>query len=455
MKSLSTSFSIPLIFIVILNSNLLLAQCESVSNNSASETGPYNVESISEEDGMRNGPDYSGATLFYPENAEPPFASIIIVPGYATLESTIHDWGPFLASHGIVTMTIGTNSIFDQPEDRKDALLDALVTMKNENTRVNSPIYNSIDTNRFALGGWSMGGGGAQLAAVEDNSSSIKAIIAMCPWLNTLTLSSSDLNHDSPVLIFSGQIDAISPPVVHANVHYNFTPQNTDKLIYEIEFASHLVANGPEGGDGEVGRIALSWLKKYLIEDDCYCPLLLDTPNNASYYMTNVECEEFSSQSIDFNSGWSMVSSHISPSNTDFVLLTAPISESMVIAKDNFGAAYLPSWDYNGIGNWQDGQGYLVKMSTNELLIIEGTLIIPEENPISLSVGWNTIAYLPLEPINAEIVFSELTENNILVIAKDYIGNAFLPAWGFNGIGELETGKGYQLKVNSSSILQY
>ena len=65
-------------------------------------------------------------------------------------------------------MTIGTNSIFDQPEDRKDALLDALVTIKDENTRVSSPLYNSIDTNRFALGGWSMGGGGAQLAAVED-----------------------------------------------------------------------------------------------------------------------------------------------------------------------------------------------------------------------------------------------------------------------------------------------
>ena len=75
----------------------------------------------------------------------------------------------------------------------------------------------------------------------------------MCPWLNTLSLSSSDLNHDSPVLILSGQIDAISPPGLHANVHYNFTPQSTDKLIYEIAFTSHLVANGPEGGDGEVG----------------------------------------------------------------------------------------------------------------------------------------------------------------------------------------------------------
>ena len=454
MKSLSVAFLIQIIILlIILNSNLLLAQCESVNNNSASETGPYNVESISEEDGMRNGPNYSGATLFYPENAVPPFASIVIVPGYATLESSIQNWGPFFASHGIVTMTIGTNSIFDQPEDRKDALLDALETMRYENSRINSPMYNSIDTNRFALGGWSMGGGGAQLAAVEDPS--LKAVIAMCPWLNTLTLSSSDLNHSSPVLIFSGQIDAISPPGVHANVHYDFTPQSTDKLIYEIELASHLIANGPEGGNGEVGRIALSWLKKYLIEDDCYCPLLLDIPNNASYYMTNVECVELSSQSIDFNSGWSMVSTHISASNTDFAFLTSPITESMIIAKDNFGAAYLPNWDYNGIGNWQDGQGYLVKMSTNEILIIEGTQLIPEENPISLNQGWNTIAYLPLEAINAEIAFSELTENNNLVIAKDYIGNALLPEWSFNGIGNLETGKGYQLKVNSSSTLQY
>ena len=86
MKSLSTSFSI--IFNIILNSNVLLAQCEYVSNNSASETGPYNVESISEEDGMRNGPDYSGATLFYPENAVPPFATVSYT--HLTLPTT-HD----------------------------------------------------------------------------------------------------------------------------------------------------------------------------------------------------------------------------------------------------------------------------------------------------------------------------------------------------------------------------
>ena len=36
--------------------------------------------------------------------------------------------------------------------------------------------------------------------------------------------------------------------------------------------------------------MALSWLKKYLIEDSCHCPLLLDTPVTASGYLTNITC---------------------------------------------------------------------------------------------------------------------------------------------------------------------
>ena len=81
MKSLSVAFLIRrILLLVILNPNILLAQCESVNNNSASEIGPYNVESISEEDGMRNGPNYSGATLFYPENGTPPLQVLLLFP---------------------------------------------------------------------------------------------------------------------------------------------------------------------------------------------------------------------------------------------------------------------------------------------------------------------------------------------------------------------------------------
>jgi hypothetical protein len=78
------------------------------------------------------------------------------------LKSTIN-WGPFLASHGIVTMTIGTNSGSDPPDTRKDALLDALETIKSEQTRMGSPLMGKLALDALATMGWSMGGGGTLL----------------------------------------------------------------------------------------------------------------------------------------------------------------------------------------------------------------------------------------------------------------------------------------------------
>ena len=447
--------SVLMSFLLLLMYGNTFAQCESVTIGSATNFGPYTVETLTEWDGIRNGPNYFGATIYYPSNATAPFASITIVPGYFSAESTIQNWGTFYASHGIVSMTIGTNSIFEYPEYRAEALIDALETIKQENTRLNSPLYGDIDMNRFAVSGWSMGGGGAQLAASLDPS--LKAVIALCPWLDTSTLSPSTLNHSVPTLIFSGEADGIAVPSIHANVHYNFIPNTTDKLIYEIENGTHLVANGPEGGNGEVGRMALSWLKKYLLDDNCYCPLLLEIPVTASNYMTNITCESTSTstQSIIFNEGWSIVSAYILPENTEFSNVIAPIVENIIIAKNYAGSTYLPDWDFNGIGEWQEGQGYLVKMSTTETLIIEGEQLMPENSPIDLLAGWNMIAYLRTEAASTDLVFSDLADAENLVIVKDYTGNVFLPDWDFNSIGNLEPGKGYQLKVNNASTLQY
>ncbi|MFT4903329.1 MAG: dienelactone hydrolase, partial [Thalassomonas sp.] len=265
--------------------------CSAITISSSTNTGVNLVSTYLESDGIRNGTDYYGSTIYYPQNTTSILASIIIVPGYLNFESSMQNWGPFLASHGIVCMTIGTNNIFDLVNDRKEALQDALISLKAENTRVNSPLFNKLNTSRVALAGWSMGGGGAQLAAVED--STIKAIIALCPWIDPMQISVNSLIHDVPVLFFSGQFDAVAPSSTHANIHYNYTPSTTDKLIYEISSGGHTVANVPSGGQGEVGRMALSWLKKYLIEDYCYCPLLLDTPLTASIYQTNVTCSTY------------------------------------------------------------------------------------------------------------------------------------------------------------------
>ena len=37
--------------------------------------------------------------------------------------------------------------------------------------------------------------------------------------------------------------------------------------------------------------MVLSWLQTYLLEDTCYCPILLTPPNTASSYMTNIDCD--------------------------------------------------------------------------------------------------------------------------------------------------------------------
>jgi len=264
------------------------SDCSSVTISSATNSGANTVNTYLESDGIRDGDDYYGSTIYYPENTSGLLPSIIIIPGYANPESSIQAWGSFLASHGIVCMTIGTNSVFDLVNDRKEALKDALISLKAENNRTNSPLFNNLDTNLIALGGWSMGGGGAQLVAVEHPG--IKAILAFCPFIETSVVSPSLLNHSTPILIFSGQIDVVAPPGAHADIQYDYTPSSTKKLKYEVFGGGHTIANTPLGGFGEVGRMGLSWLKKYLVNDSCYCALLLDTPTTASDYETNIDC---------------------------------------------------------------------------------------------------------------------------------------------------------------------
>tara|TARA_B110000503_G_C7133977_1_gene408020 strand:+ start:606 stop:1703 length:1098 start_codon:yes stop_codon:yes gene_type:complete len=277
-----------LTLISLLFTNVVSAQCDNITVENLTNPGVFEVKTLTEADGIRNGSDYFGATIYYPENATPPFASIAIVPGFLSYPSSIEEWGPFYASHGIVTIIIGTNSIYDFPELRANALLDALETIKQENTRTSSPLEGALDLNKLAVSGWSMGGGGAQRAAVLDNS--IAAVVALCPWL-----PDPEINHQSPVLIFSGENDTVAPHSEHADIHYNTTPNTTDKLLFEVESGDHYVANTPNGGDGLVGQIALSWLKIHLEENNCYCPLLTDNllidTEISSKILQNFQCE--------------------------------------------------------------------------------------------------------------------------------------------------------------------
>ena len=279
--------------------------------------GPYGVERIRERDGLRNGPKYAGATIYYPvikavdgdqdpsvqggeedavddeiaeDKVKTPaltgLSSVVLIPGFMGPERSMSRWGPYLASHGIVVMTIGTNNLGVNPDARGEALVDGLVTIRAENEREGSPLLGRLDPESVAVGGWSMGGGGAQVAATLDPS--IKAVLALCPWKPRPYLS-----HDVPVFFLGGERDGPAPVKKHALNHYDALPDRTPKLLYEVRGGGHSLPLNPKYAAGDVGRFSLAWLKVYLDDDDSWRPILEARPDNASRFLIELpEAEE-------------------------------------------------------------------------------------------------------------------------------------------------------------------
>ena len=255
----------------------------------ARAAGPFDVERVRERDGLRNGPRYRGATIYHPvkkvaaDGVEPPtpparLASVVLVPGFMASERSMSRWGPFLASHGFVVMTIGTNGFGDNPDARGAALVDGMVTLRAENERAESPLFGRLDPDRIAVGGWSMGGGGAQVAATLDPS--IKAVLAFCPWKPR-----PHLTHDVPVFFLGAEKDGPAPVRKHALPHFERLDDTTPKLLYEVRGASHNLPMNPRYAGGDVGRFTLAWLKVFVDGDSAWLPLLQSRPENASRFM--------------------------------------------------------------------------------------------------------------------------------------------------------------------------
>ena len=341
--------------------------CDSVSLDNINNPGPYSFQTIVESNGMRNGPEYLGATLYYPIGAEGSLPSLILVPGFVSPESAVSAWGPYLASNGIIVMTIGTNTPTDLPEDRANALLDAAQTLQEENNREASPVYQQIDINKISVGGHSMGGGGAQIAATLDQS--LKSVISLNPWIQQWLVDYEYLNHTVPHLIISGQYDNIANVNEHANIHYDYTPNTTPKAIYEIENGSHSTGRFPSTANNYVGKIVLSWLNYFANDNDCYFPLLLEYPEQASIYQNNFE-------TFGFNENQHYLINYYPNPAIDFITLKSDFNNNeKYLILNNLGQIVLDGEIRNNheiinLSNLSSGI-YVLKVKNNTLKIIK------------------------------------------------------------------------------------
>jgi dienelactone hydrolase len=270
------------------------------TSTSASAAGPYMTMSYAANASVRStmAYDVTSAHIFYPVGATPPYAALSVVPGFTAAESSIEEWGPFLASWGFVVMTFGTSNPSTGASDtsvwppvREAALIDALTTIKGENTRSASPLNGKLDLTRLGVAGWSMGGGGTLLAA--NDHPDLKAAMGIEPWNPNTTYPMDTV----PTLMFAGTADGLAGPPMPQD-QYMSIPSTTPKTLLEFQGGTHYVATSPtnSGTDmapdttstGTVARFGLSWMKVFLECDTRFRPFLLVKPSDAAEFDTTL-----------------------------------------------------------------------------------------------------------------------------------------------------------------------
>lgn len=90
----------------------------------------------------------------------------------------------------------------------------------------------------------------------------------------------------------------------------------------------------------------------------------------------------------------------------------------------------------------------MIKSNEESFLEVFGDKVSPDSVAINLVSGWNFVPYLRDSPANIEDVFSELIENNNLIIAKDYQGGIWMPDYSIDNLDSLYPGQGYIMKLN-------
>lgn len=221
--------------------------------------GPFAVAKVS----VPGGNGFGGGTITYPtDTSQGTFGAVAVSPGFIESEGAIAWFGPRLASHGFVVITISTNGLFDQPDARGAQLLAALDYVTKSST-----VRDRVDPARLAVMGHSMGGGGALYATAQRPE--LKASIPLLAWSNTKSWGTVRV----PTMVIGAENDFIASVGSHSEPFYQSL--GGEKAYLEMNDADHFVTNSPTP---TVGKLTVSWLKRFMDNDTRYDQFLCPPP---------------------------------------------------------------------------------------------------------------------------------------------------------------------------------
>jgi dienelactone hydrolase len=230
--------------------------------------GPYAVSQA-----RGNGSGFASGTVYYPSDTSlGKLGAIVVVPGFLSAESSVSWWGPRIASHGFVVMTIGTNTVTDFPASRssqQNAALRWLTT--------SSPVANRIDPSRLGAQGWSMGGGGSLMTG--QSNPNVKVIVGMAPWN-----PGSQYRYSKPTFILSCNADTIAGNGQNSNIFYSSLQGPKAQLTIG---GSHFCPTTP---NASAGKFVVAWLKRYLDGDERYSRFICASAPMGTTYRNSGAC---------------------------------------------------------------------------------------------------------------------------------------------------------------------
>jgi hypothetical protein len=111
-------------------------------------------------------------------------------------------------------------------------------------------------------------------------------------------------------------------------------------------------------------------------------------------------------------------------------------TENAILTEEN-EALMLIEYNY-------DSLQYVTEYLYSQVFDLQQELLVPNID-VDMAIGWNMIGFSCPEDKSAEDALIDIVDE--ILIMKDNNGSVYMPEFGFNGIGDLTPGHGYQIKV--------
>ncbi|MCR4916175.1 MAG: LamG domain-containing protein [Prevotella sp.] len=161
-------------------------------------------------------------------------------------------------------------------------------------------------------------------------------------------------------------------------------------------------------------------------------------------------------QILTLGKGWTWFSLYVEPDNMSIPAVFAPVTDAVSLVKDQRSYLSYANGTWTGKNfTLTNLSMYQVKMNEARTITLTGKKVNPQEKPISLSAGWNWVAYNVSQTMSVTDALADMSPQD-----GDYVKgqSKFATYRGGIWMGTLTSlvpGQGYMIKVSDSRTFRY